>query len=162
MPGTRARNRRSVPRWYKKSNQPVPSQGNGRGKVRQNADDIAQSDAHHHTENATDIAQNYRFQQKLQQDVSLLCAQRFPNSDLARPLGHRDKHNVHNADAGNDQGHNADNERADFYSGCRLVERFDIAVVGKNGKIIFLARLEPSFFAHHGTGFSNRVLQQFG
>jgi hypothetical protein len=41
--------------------------------------------------------------QELQQDVARLGADRHANPDLARPFGHRDEQDVHDADAADQQ-----------------------------------------------------------
>ena len=41
--------------------------------------------------------------QKLQQDRAPLGADGLADADLARPLGHRDEHDVHDADAADEQ-----------------------------------------------------------
>ena len=64
----------------------------------------AQCDAHH----AAEQAEHDRLDQELQQDVRASGAERFANADLARPLGDRHEHDVHDADAADEQRHRRD------------------------------------------------------
>ena len=48
------------------------------------------------------------FDEKLQQHVASLGADRQADADLARPLGHRHQHDVHDADAADDERHAGD------------------------------------------------------
>ena len=58
------------------------------------------------------------FGEKLQEDRPALGADGFADADFARPLGHRDKHDVHDADAADEQGQAGD-EQPDDGNGAR-------------------------------------------
>ena len=58
----------------------------------------------------------HRLGQKLQQHMQPSGADRHPQSDLARPLGHRDEQDIHDADAADDKrygGHRGQKKRHD-------------------------------------------------
>ena len=79
-----------------------------------------------------------------QQDVRGVGAERLADADLARPLGDRDEHDVHDADAGDDQRDDADDEGADLDAGGGLVEVADRAVVGEHVEVVLLARVDAA------------------
>ena len=54
-------------------------------------------------DDAAEGGQHHRLDQELQQDVALQRADREPDADLARALGDRDQHDVHDADAAHQQ-----------------------------------------------------------
>ena len=56
-----------------------------------------------HAQQAAGGREHDRLAQELRDDVALLGAQRAANADLARPLGHGGQHDVHDADAADQQ-----------------------------------------------------------
>src|SRR5438132_14390411 len=62
------------------------------------------ADADADADEAADQGDDRRFDQELQHDVARRGADRFPDADLAGPLGHRDEHDVHDPDAADDHG----------------------------------------------------------
>jgi hypothetical protein len=71
------------------------------------ADPVAERDADH----PADERQRHRLDQELHEDVAPARADRLADADLARALGDRHQHDVHDADAADEQG-DAD-DRAD-------------------------------------------------
>jgi len=63
--------------------------------LNQPADEVADRTA--------DQAEHRRFDEELKEDVALPCADRFADPDLAGALGHRDEHDVHDADPADQQ-----------------------------------------------------------
>jgi len=57
-----------------------------------------------HSQYTSQQAEGNRFAQKLQLDVPLGCSHRQTDSNLARPLGDRYQHDIHNSDAPDQQG----------------------------------------------------------
>ena len=53
-------------------------------------------------------AQHHGLDEELQEDVAPRRAERLANADLARPLGDRHEHDVHDADAADEQRHGGD------------------------------------------------------
>jgi hypothetical protein len=49
--------------------------------------------------------QHQRFDHELREHVAVARPDRKPEADLARPLGHRHQHDVHDADAADEQRH---------------------------------------------------------
>src|ERR1039458_248341 len=66
------------------------------------ADDGAH-DAEQHTADATHEAEHHRLRQELELDGALRRADRHADADLARALGDRDEHHVHDPDASDDE-----------------------------------------------------------
>ena len=73
--------------------------GNGDSHEIANAIDEPKKDA----EDSADQRQRRRFHEKLNQDVMPARAGRFSNADLARSLGDRDQHDIHDDDSADDQ-----------------------------------------------------------
>ena len=65
----------------------------------QQADAAAEDDAEH----AAGGRQEGRLDQELPEDLAAARAERLADADLARPLGHRDHHDRHHADAADHQ-----------------------------------------------------------
>ena len=62
---------------------------------------------------AADAAHQDRLDQELAQDVAVLGADGFAHADLARALGDRHQHDVHDADAAHQQGDAGDAAQQD-------------------------------------------------
>ena len=57
-----------------------------------------------HPEQTTEEGDGHRLDEELDQDVRLAGADRLADADLARPFGHRYQHDVHDADAADQEG----------------------------------------------------------
>ena len=57
----------------------------------------------HDSENAAEERQRHRLEQKLPDDIFSPRADRFADADLVRALGDADQHDVHHADAADEQ-----------------------------------------------------------
>src|SRR6185503_4775758 len=97
-------------------------------EVREHGDEVAQPEAGDDPDHSADVAQHDRLEQELEQDALRARAERLADADLARPLRHRHQHDVHDADAGHDQGDGADDEGADLDAETDLVELGDQAL----------------------------------
>ena len=64
--------------------------------------------AEQNADHPPDQAQHERFDQELEQDIESGGAERLAHADLARPLGYRHQHDVHDADAAHQQAHGRD------------------------------------------------------
>ena len=67
-------------------------------------------EAREDADDPADVAEDDRLEQELRQDALRLGPQGLADADLPGPLGHGDQHDVHDADAGHDQGDDADDE----------------------------------------------------
>ena len=75
---------------------------------------VGPADAEHDADDAADHAQGHRLDQELKQDVAAAGADRHADADLARPLGDADEHDVHDADAADEQRDAGDATPADM------------------------------------------------
>src|SRR5882672_7776 len=66
-------------------------------------DHLRQHNPHGHAERPANQSHGARFNQKLQQYISPPRSQRLADSNLPRPLRHRDQHDVHDDDAAHNQ-----------------------------------------------------------
>src|SRR5437879_1135226 len=70
------------------------------GKV---ADEPGNGHTEQHAHNATRAGKHHGLDEELRDDVAAFGAERATDADLARALGHARKHDVHNADAADEQ-----------------------------------------------------------
>src|SRR6202044_3809168 len=89
-----------------------------------------------HAQHASERAHHDGFDEELQKHVALAGADGEPDSDLARSLGHRHQHDVHDADSSDKQAHRRDGREKcrEDQSHCRddlrnLLEIFDVEIV---------------------------------
>ena len=94
---------------------PMPSAKDQSGKrdgesgeeVHGEADSAAEEDSEH----AADGGEHGGFGQKLKEHFALARAERAADADLARALGHRDRHDRHHADAADHQRNRRDDDQ---------------------------------------------------
>src|SRR5438128_1347248 len=67
------------------------------------ADDIREADAADNPDHAAEPGEGHGFDQELQKDVPSPRTDRLADADLARSFGARNEHDVHDADAADDQ-----------------------------------------------------------
>src|SRR6266566_1894818 len=75
---------------------------------RQQVDQPTQAERDEQTRAAADQRNNERFQEKLPQDAVRGSSDGFADSDLASALLNRYQHDIHDAEAAEEQSHNAD------------------------------------------------------
>jgi hypothetical protein len=80
----------------------------------QGADEFYQGCGQHKAEQAPAKRQDKPFEEDLQQDVATARPQGLEHTDLTGPLGHRNQHDVHDADGANAQREGADDRQQDF------------------------------------------------
>ena len=66
-------------------------------------DQIADADRERNSEHSAKEGQRHRFEQKLKNDREPGCADRFADADLFGALGDGDEHDIHHADAADQQ-----------------------------------------------------------
>ena len=66
---------------------------------------VAESEAH----DAAHDAENHGFEEELQKDVAAAGANGFADTDFACAFGDGDEHDIHDADAANDEGNASNN-----------------------------------------------------
>ena len=94
----------------------------------------------HDADDAADLAEHDGLDDELRHDVALLGADGAANADLARALGDRDEHDVHDADAGGQQRDRADHRHPDAHGQGEGVELGDQRVIGEDLEIVLLSR----------------------
>ena len=77
------------------------------------SDDEGDQPSKHDADDAADQAEQGRLGQKLDQNVPSPGPERLAQTDLARPLGNGDEHDVHDADAAHQQGNTRDTTEED-------------------------------------------------
>ena len=96
---------------------------------------------------AAEQRQGHRLDQELRQDVAPAGADRHAQADLARPLGHRDQHDVHDADAADDQRDRGDRRQQQRqHAGGGLLRRGDL------GQVADARNRRPAAAASGGAG----------
>src|SRR5208282_4314949 len=107
----------------------------------------------HDADDAADFAQHDGLHDELGHDVPLLGADGAADADLARPLGDRDEHDVHDADAGGEQGDGTHHRHADAHGQGEGIELGDHGIVGQDLEIILLPGRHFADGAQNARGF---------
>src|SRR5208282_1547940 len=97
--------------------------------------------------------------EKLQQNVAAFGADRLAHADLARPLDHGNEHDVHDADATDEQRQAGDKQTDDGNGGGLVVKPFHDLVLLVDGKIVRLAGPQVADPAHHLLHFVTGLVQ---
>lgn len=69
-----------------------------------------QTAARNHANDSANRTEGYGFDEELQQDIAALGTNGLPHTNFAGPLGHGDQHDIHDADATDEQSHGSDRE----------------------------------------------------
>ena len=77
-------------------------------KLATTADEFGRANARHHADDTAEQAESDGFDKELKQDVAGLRADGDADADLASALGDADKHDVHDADAADQERHARD------------------------------------------------------
>ena len=84
---------------------------------------LREGDAGHDADGCAQRAEGRRFNEELAQNVLPTRAQRLPNSDLTRPLGDGDQHDVHDDDRTDDETHRWERDAGDLEIALDLVKK---------------------------------------
>src|SRR5260221_9294563 len=76
-----------------------PAVGENEGEVHPEGDAVASGNPHEDAYQAADLGEHDGLEEELADDVAAAGTDGFADADLARPLGHADQHDVHDADA---------------------------------------------------------------
>src|SRR5882724_6567575 len=125
-------------------------QKEGGGIAAENAEDNANCPA--------DFAQDDRLHDELGHDVALFGPDGAADADFAGAFGDGDEHDVHNADAGGEQGDGADKGNAQADGPGEGFELGDERVVGQDLKVVLLSRRHFAEHAHDAAGFFDGVI----
>ena len=85
----------------------------GEKLLRNECDKERKQHPRHDADQSSDERQERRLDEELQQNVFAASADRFAQSDLSRPLRHRDEHDIHNADPSDDKRDGRDEREED-------------------------------------------------
>jgi hypothetical protein len=99
--------------------------------VGQRVDQQRAADAEDEADQAAGDRDHHGLEQELREDVALAGADGHADADLARPLGDRDEHDVHDADAADEQRHRGDGAEQQRHH----ARRFGCRVGGRRGQV---------------------------
>ena len=111
-------------------------------------DDRGQDRGDRDADQAADQADGDRLEQELAEDAVALGADRLADADLARALGDRDEHDVHHADAADEERDAGDQEADQQHHAHDVVERPDQRVQLVDGEVVRLGRPQLADLAH--------------
>ena len=98
------------------------------------------SDSDHNAGDAAAHAEKHRLGQELKQHMQAAGADRHAQADLARPLGHRDEQDIHDADAADQRARSSDRRKQKRHDAAAALGGLgDLAQVA-HGEIIGAAR----------------------
>jgi len=113
-------------------------------------DDVRDKDRNDHSYNAGEEGQCEALEQELLQDVSAPRTKRLEQANLSCPLGNRDEHDVHDADAANAKRHGTDDSQQKVE---RSAELHDLGRVGNRvprGNRFVILGVEVVAIGKHG------------
>src|SRR5262245_15055151 len=125
-------------------------------------DHVADHDGEDHSEDSPEGGQRHGFEQELADDVAFAGPDGLSDADLAGALGDADEHDVHHADAADQQAHSRDGDREEADAGRDPVELFDNLVGRGEGKIVRLAVLHAALAAQNLLDLIQPVAQHPG
>ena len=135
---TRRRRRRRARDTPKATGIAIPGTTNGTWMRARDAPRARE--AERDADDAAERRERRRLDEELREDVARARADREAHADLARPLGHRHEHDVHDADAADDERHRGDaGEQRGEHPGDRLEQRLDLARIA-HGEVVVVAR----------------------
>src|ERR1051326_4284361 len=105
-----------------------------KGEACRGREQIAAGDA----DAAAEAGKDDRFDEELQQDVAAPRADGLSDADLARPLRHRDEHDVHDADAADEQGDADDRSHDHGGGGERFGDHLQDLFLREHAEVVFL------------------------
>ncbi len=97
---------------------------------------------------AADRRQEDGFDQELPQDLAAARAERLADADLARPLGHRDHHDRHHADAADHQRDRADDDERQERRLADLIPDLEQRVLRAEIEVVRLIEAQAVADAH--------------
>ena len=113
------------------------------------ADHRRHSDAEANADEPSDDRERHGFEEELNQNVMSFCADRHANADLARSLRHADEHDVHDADAADEQRHGGDHEQQIAQDSHRLRLRLRDLFLRSHLKIGVAVRADAMTLSQH-------------
>src|SRR5262249_43202847 len=93
------------------------------------------------------------FDQKLNENRTALCTDRFADSNFSSSLRNGHKHDIHDADPADEQRKSGDEKADRGDSSGNAVEHIDELILLVDSEIIRVIRSEPANPAHHSSYF---------
>ena len=106
------------------------------GMRQDESDEEGERRAENDADDAADDGQKHRFEQELRQDVAVFRAEGFAQADLARALRHRDQHDVHDADAADEQRDRRHRDQEPRQRAGDRAERVGQRLLGLDGEVV--------------------------
>ena len=94
----------------------------------------------YHADDSAEEGHGRRFDQELRHDVAAARAERLAHTDLARALGDRDQHDVHDDDAADDQRDSGERDEDGKEAGADALPDADEGLVGIDGEAVLCSR----------------------
>src|SRR5436190_6289068 len=116
-----------------------PIHGNHGGPFQKIRSGISADNSEDHTDRAAEFAQNNRLHYKLCHDIALLCTDSSADSYLACALSDGNKHDVHDANPGSEQGNRADKRYPQAHGARKTFELSNHRLVGEDLEIVLLS-----------------------
>src|SRR5207253_10189316 len=116
--------------------------GDERAPLREVADRLGAGHAERDAHDAADQRERDGLDQELQKDVTPACADRHAQTDLARALGDGYQHDVHDADASDQQGHGGDRRQEIGHHPRRLLLSLEDLREIPEPEVVVLKRLQ--------------------
>src|SRR5207244_4850816 len=126
--------------------------GEERRPLREVRDQPRRADAEDDAGRAAHQAERGRLDQELEQDVPAPRPHREPDADLARALGHRHQHDVHDADAAHEERHRGEAAEQVHQHGARVLRGLGDLVEITDGEVVVLARRDEVALAVERAG----------
>ena len=92
-------------------------------------DQVRRQQPEGHTGQRADQAHQHRLGDELRQDIALARPDRLAHADLARALGDADEHDVHDADATDQQRDRGNHEQEDLVRLLRVLRRLQLVLL---------------------------------
>src|SRR5262245_56527145 len=126
-----------------------PERDRGGELGQEEQDHVADHEGEDHAQDTAEGSQRHGLEQELADDVAFAGADGLADADLAGAFGDADEHDVHHADAADQQAHGRDGDREQTDAGRDSVELFDNFVGRGEGKIVRLAVLHATLTAQN-------------
>src|SRR5262245_30856151 len=110
---------------------------------------VTDDDGENHAQDSAEGSQRHGFEQELADDVAFAGADGFTDADLAGALGDADEHDVHHADAADQQTHGRDPDCEQADADSDSVELFDNFVSRGEGEIVRLVVFHAALAAQN-------------
>ncbi len=102
---------------------------------------LADADGEHHAENAAEESERHRFKQKLAHNIFAPRAQSFAHADLFGSFGDAHQHDVHHANAADQQAETGDGDGNQADHRGDAVKLFDKLVGSLDVEVVRIAEL---------------------